>query len=41
MEWLKRECPNHPVDFINKKDLLIKSIKSIQGTEPAGKFWYD
>ena len=41
MEWLKITYPKNPVALINKKDLCIKSIKSIQGTEPDGKFWYD
>ena len=39
--WLKRKFPNHPLASVNKKYLCIQSIKSIQGTEPAGKFWYD
>ena len=36
-----KKSPKHPFASINQKELCIKTIKSIQGTKPAGKFWYD
>ena len=41
LDWYKRKWPKHPLASINHKELCIQAIKSIQGTNPAGKIWYD
>ena len=41
MDWYNIKCPKHPLASINQKGLYIQSIKSIQETKPAEKYWYD
>ena len=41
LDWYKIKRPKHPLALINQMELCIQSIKLIQGTQPAGKFWYD
>ena len=41
LDWYKRKWPKHPLASINQTELFIQAIKSIQGTKPAVKLWYD
>ena len=41
LEWFKIKFPKHPLASINQKGICIQEIKSIKGTKPSGKFWYD
>ena len=38
LKLFKIKCPKHPLPSINKNELCIQEIKSIQGTKPDGKF---
>ena len=41
LEWYKCKCTKHPLSSRDQRELRIQEIKPIQGTKPAGKFWYD
>ena len=41
LDWYKIKWSKHPLESSNQKKIFIQAIKSIHGTEPDGKFWYD
>ena len=41
LDCYKREYPKHTLASRNQKELCTQKIKSIQGTKPAGEFWYE
>ena len=41
MEWFRDRFPNHPIcKHKNSKELIIQSLRNIQGTKDAGYEWY-
>ena len=41
LEWFQARFPNHPLaKFKNSKELVMQSLRNIQGTKDAGFEWY-
>ena len=41
LEWFRARFPNHPLAKCkNSKELVIQSLRNIQGTKDAGFEWY-
>ena len=41
LQWFRRKWPTHPLASSKSSDLVLQCLKSIQGTKPAGRMWYD
>ena len=41
LEWFKIKWSKHPLASRNKNEIWIQAIKSIQGTKPSVKLWFD
>ena len=41
LEWFQARFPNHPLAKCkNSKELVMQSLRNIQGTKDAGFEWY-
>ena len=40
LEWFKHQWPDFPLPSQNPKDLILQCLKTIQGTQDAGRRWY-
>ena len=41
LDWFRARFPNHPISKCkNAKELIMQSLRNIQGTKDAGYKWY-
>ena len=40
LAWYKNRWPNHPLLLHHHKDLVMQTLRQIQGTKDAGNKWY-